>query len=129
MLKSIDICPSLSSALPAGRRKTKGLMVLQGMAKRLTGIQRHFPFQQGDNPVNTGKGGEFAIAGDGRNAGTPEKSRVAGGKQQISRVSPAPLRQRLTGILRISKNSITTPEWRNERGQGYRYRCCLVCYD
>lgn len=44
-----------------------------------------------------------------------KKSRVAGGKQQISRVSPAPLRQRLTGILRISKNSITTPEWRNER--------------
>ncbi|MCS3429586.1 hypothetical protein [Klebsiella sp. BIGb0407] len=37
------------------------------------------------------------------------KSRAAGGKQQISRVSPAPFRHRLTGTLRRSKKSIITP--------------------
>ena len=88
--------------------------MLEGMGERLTRVQRHLsPFQQGNHPVNTGKRGEFAVAGNRRNTGTPVKMRVAGGQQQISRVSPAPLRQRLTGILRISKNSITTPEWHN----------------
>jgi hypothetical protein len=49
-------------------------MLFKGMAERLTGIQRHLPaFQQGNDPVDTGKRGEFAVAGDGRNTGTPEK--------------------------------------------------------
>ena len=43
------------------------LMMFQGMAERLTGIQRYLtPFKQGNHPIDTGKRGEFAIAGDGR---------------------------------------------------------------
>ena len=48
--------------------------MLESMGERLSRIQRHLsPFQQGNHPVNTGKRGEFAVAGNRRNTGTPVK--------------------------------------------------------
>ena len=55
-------------------RKAVRLMVFQGMAKRPPRIQRHLAaFQQRNHPVNARKRGEFAVTGDGGDAGPPGK--------------------------------------------------------
>jgi hypothetical protein len=54
--------------------KAVGLMVLKGMEERLARIQRHLPaFQQGNYPIDAGKRGKFAVAGDSRDTGAPVK--------------------------------------------------------